>query len=180
MRTAVLTAKRSVVLEITLIVTFTLLMVISANIRIPLPFTPVPLTLQTFVLYLNLRLMKKKAFLSQCLYVMLGIIGLPVFTNAGSGILYMFGPTGGYLLGFLATAFILPYFQPQKDSFLNLFMFFFTAAVVIYSLGVGWLVFMHHFIFTSAITLGVVPFVYGEIIKLFLAATFPLKGLSKE
>ena len=82
---------------------FTLLTTLGAIVRIPLPNTPVPLTLQTvFVVLSGVALGARLGLASQLLYVALGTAGMPIFANGGSGIAYVTGPTAGYLLGFHA------------------------------------------------------------------------------
>ena len=97
-----LVSKRIYIITMNIFLTlfFTFLFVVSSCIRIPLFFSPVPITMQTFVLFLSLALLRKKAAVSYLFYIVLGTSGFSVFANGGSGILYLFGPTGGYLFGF--------------------------------------------------------------------------------
>jgi biotin transport system substrate-specific component len=89
-----------------LITLFAALTALGARVTIPLPFTPVPVTLQVlFPLLAGLLLGSKRGALSQAQYVAAGLAGLPVFAKGGSGPAYLFGSTGGYLLGFIAAAF---------------------------------------------------------------------------
>ncbi len=164
------TEKRSLVIDIGLIFSFTLLMVLSAHIRIPLFFTPVPFTLQTLVVYLSLILLKHKACFSQVLYILLGIGGLPIFANGGAGWLYFLGPTGGYLFGFLVAALVFPYFLPRKPHLLKTLSFFAGAGLLIYTLGISWLMLVHHFTFAQSLIAGVYPFIPGAIVKIVVAS----------
>lgn len=92
--------------ELALITLFAALTALGARVAIPLPFTPVPVTLQVlFPLLAGLLLGSKRGALSQAEYVAAGLVGLPVFAKGGSGLAYLFGPTGGYLLGFIVAAF---------------------------------------------------------------------------
>lgn len=94
--------------EWALITLFAALTAIGARVAIPLPFTPVPVTLQVlFPLLAGLLLGSRRGALSQAEYVAAGLAGLPVFAKGGSGLAYLFGPTGGYLLGFIAAAFLV-------------------------------------------------------------------------
>jgi biotin transport system substrate-specific component len=87
---------------------FAALTALGARVTIPLPFTPVPVTLQVlFPLLAGLLLGGKRGALSQAEYVAAGLAGLPIFAKGGSGLAYLFGPTGGYLLGFIAAAFVV-------------------------------------------------------------------------
>lgn len=94
--------------ELALITLFAALTALGARVAIPLPFTPVPVTLQVlFPLLAGLLLGSKRGALSQAEYVAAGLAGLPVFAKGGSGLTYFLGPTGGYLLGFIAAAFVV-------------------------------------------------------------------------
>ena len=89
---------------------FALLMAISANAFVYLPFTPVPITMQVLTVLLSaIALGSKLAFLSQLQYVLAGLLGAPVFAGFKSGLSVVLGPTGGYIMGFLAAAFIAGY-----------------------------------------------------------------------
>ncbi|MDD5195409.1 MAG: biotin transporter BioY [Candidatus Omnitrophica bacterium] len=154
---------------------FTPLMIIASYVRIPLPFTPVPFTLQTFVLFLSIAFLRKKAGLAYAIYILLGLCGLPVFANAGSGLAYLFGPTAGYLTGFFIMLLIFPYFLPREKSFLKMFFFFIFASLVYFTLGALWLMSMYHLELTAAISTGVLPFIAGDIIKAGIASTICLK-----
>jgi len=158
-----------------LVVFFTLLMIISAFVRIPLLFTPVPLTLQTLVLYLSIVVLREKASLSQVFYLVLGAAGLPVFANAGAGLLYLAGPTGGYLIGFAAAALVLGRCLPDKLTFTRSVLFFSFAAFLVYFCGISWLMVMHKFSFWQAFLAGVVPFIPGAAIKITLVSLFAVR-----
>ncbi|UCD15039.1 MAG: biotin transporter BioY [Candidatus Omnitrophota bacterium] len=169
MKTVSYSRSRSQSSTILLILTFTFLMVISAHIRIPLFFTPVPITMQTLVLFLNILLLKNKAYFSQLIYIFLGVAGLPVFCKGGAGLLYLLGPTGGYLLGFLAAAVILPFFMRDAASAVKNFLVCIFAIIIVYSLGVSWLLLFHKFSFVAAVCAGVFPFITGDVFKAVLA-----------
>jgi biotin transport system substrate-specific component len=170
-----LSKKNSLVYQTTLIFLFSFFMIVSSYIRIPLWFSPVPITLQTFVLYLSILFLKRKSFFSQVIYLSLGVFGIPVFGNTGAGLWYLFGPTGGYLLGFLLVSIIFPYFLPSKKSFIKIFFYFLLANFLIYILGMSWLIIGFKFTFYKAFLLGVLPFLIGDIIKIVLVSIFPLK-----
>ena len=151
------------------------LMVLSAQIRIPLLFTPVPMTTQTLVLFLSLIVLGRRAALSQSLYLVLGLSGCAVFANGGFGLAYLAGPTGGYLLGFLLVAILFPYFAPKKFSFSNSILFFTLAAIVVYASGLLWLISLHQVPFSTALIVGVYPFLPGEVLKIVCAAFCALR-----
>lgn len=175
MKTAILSRKNYLALRACLVFSFSILMAVSAYVRVPLFFTPVPLTLQTFVFYLSIIFLKRQAIFSQVIYLFLGATGLPVFTNAGAGLLYFFGPTGGYLAGFMAAAFLFPLFSPKENTFLGNFCYFSLIAFCVYSFGVIWLISMCKLSLVAALIAGVVPFILGETFKIALASLLRMK-----
>ncbi|MCK9614807.1 MAG: biotin transporter BioY [Candidatus Omnitrophica bacterium] len=175
MKVATLSQRNYLALRICAIFSFSILMVISAYVRIPLFFTPVPFTLQTFVFYLSIVFLKRQAVFSQAIYLFLGLIGLPVFTNAGSGLLYFLGPTGGYLVGFVVASLIFPFFSPKLDSFFKNFCYFSSVAFCVYFFGIAWLMFIHKFSLTNALIAGAMPFALGEVFKIGSASLIRLR-----
>ena len=175
MKVSVLSQRNYIALRICAIFSFSILMVISAYVRIPLFFTPVPLTLQTFVFYLSIIFLGRQAVFSQAIYLILGLTGLPVFTNAGSGFLYFLGPTGGYLAGFVVASLIFPFFFPKHNTFFKNFCYLFSVAFCVYFFGVAWLMSMYKFSLNSALIAGVAPFALGEIFKIGSASLIRLR-----
>lgn len=155
-----------------LLLTFGALFVaVFAQIRIPLPFTPVPLTGQTFaVLLVGAALGSKRGAASLVLYTALGAFGLPFFAGGASGLAYMSGPTLGYLVGFVAAAYVVGRLAERglERSVRTSFVPFLIGTMVIYIFGAGWLAVL--FGFERALALGVLPFLVGDTIKLALAA----------
>jgi biotin transport system substrate-specific component len=149
-----------------------ILMSLAAFVRIPLPFTPVPATLQTFfVLLSGACLGAGLGAVSQLAYLILGVAGLAAFTGTGSGLFYLAGPTGGYLLGFiLAAAFIGRALKPGRMSFLATAGIFFLGDVILFSCGALWLKLLFGYNFLQVVILGVAPFAAGEIVKIIAAA----------
>jgi biotin transport system substrate-specific component len=168
-------------LEITGIIGFSLLMALSAQIKIPLFFTPVPVTFQNLVLLLSLVILKRKAVFSHLLYIVLGIGGVPLFSNGG-GLFYLLGPTGGYLLGFVCAAWAFPYvyarFLKNQVSFLKLIVVFAAINVLfVYGFGLTWLHYGLGFSLKQGLTLGVYPFLMGDAVKIVVAAGIAVKLL---
>ncbi|MFA5156667.1 MAG: biotin transporter BioY [Candidatus Omnitrophota bacterium] len=157
---------------------FMTLTALGAFVRIPLPFTPVPLTMQTmFVLLAGAFLGSKLGAASQLGYILLGLSGLPIFTGAGSGMLYILGPTGGYLLGFvLAGLFIGRAVKLCPASPAAVFAVFCLADLVLLMSGALWLKFSLGLTMNKALLAGVVPFIAGDIIKAFTATLIYLKS----
>jgi len=147
-----------------------LLVALLAQVRIPLPFTPVPLTGQTFaVLLVGAALGSRRGGASLGLYLALGALGLPFFAGGASGLAYMTGSTLGYLVGFVAAAYITGLLAErglERDLRTSLLPFL-AGTVVIYIFGAGWLTLSLGI--QKAVLLGVIPFLIGDAIKIVLA-----------
>ena len=143
---------------------------ISAKIKIP--FYPVPMTMQTFVvLFLGVSLGYKIGLASVALYLLEGIIGLPVFSNSpekGVGLVYFTGPTMGYLVGFLSASFLASKIN-SKDSFLLVLTKLVVATSTIYIFGLLWLGTIIGWD-KPIFELGAKPFLLAEIFKIALLA----------
>lgn len=160
-----------------LVAVFTILIALGAFVRIPLPFTPVPLTLQTFFVLLGAALLGRNlGLLTQLSYIFLGILGIPVFSATATGLLYILGPTGGYILGFILAALfigsLLKYIQPKL---FHIFILFSLADFIILGCGALWLKFLFNLSFLRALSLGFIPFIAGDILKAFIASAIYLK-----
>ena len=131
------------------------LIALSAQIRVP--FWPVPLTLQTTtILAIGLAYQPRLAIAAVIAYICEGACGLPVFQGMNSGLHYLFGPTGGYLFGFLPAVAIVSYLKGSQPTFGHLFKVCLLAKVPVYVLGVLWL---SSFVgMKSAVGLGLLPF----------------------
>ena len=143
---------------------------ISAKIKIP--FYPVPMTMQTFVvLFLGISLGYKIGLASVSLYLFEGIMGLPVFSNSpekGVGLIYFTGPTMGYLVGFLTAVFLASKIN-NEDSFLIVLSKLLVATSTIYILGLFWLGILIGWD-KPIFALGAKPFLLAEIFKVLILA----------
>ena len=162
---------QSKILKLLLIVFFgSLILAISAKIKIP--FYPVPMTMQTFVvLFLGISFGYKIALATVTLYLFEGIIGLPVFSNSpekGVGLIYFTGPTMGYLIGFLTAGYLASKIN-SKDNFLMVLVKLTVATSTIYILGLLWLGTLIGWD-KPIIALGAKPFLLAEIFKVVLLA----------
>lgn len=156
------------------VVSFVALTVAGAYIRIPLPFTPVPITLQTFfVLLAGAVLGKKLGSLSQAGYLLVGIFGLPVFTGGLYGFARLFGPTGGYLIGFVLASYVIGKLLAADDdaSYPRIVGAMLVGLTVLFAAGTFQLALVMRLPLQSAVAMGVLPFVIGDTIKLLAAAT---------
>ncbi|MBK5200033.1 MAG: biotin transporter BioY [Spirochaetaceae bacterium] len=157
-----------------LIALFTGLIIVGTFLKIPLP--PVPITLQTFfVILAGLLGGMTFGFLSTLLYLLLGLIGLPVFTSGG-GLSALIGPTSGYLISMLFASAIAGFLSDrvkQEDNRVKHIVFCaiggLIATLFIYGCGVTWLKISLSMDWTTALKVGVYPFIIGGIIKLSVA-----------
>ena len=145
-----------------------LALTISAKIKIP--FYPVPMTMQTFVvLFLGLSFGYKIAIATISLYLIEGIFGLPVFSNSperGIGLVYFTGPTMGYLIGFLTASYLASYVN-SKDNMFKIFLKLTLAVSTIYLIGILWLGTLIGWD-KPLFNLGAQPFLLAEVFKLLL------------
>ena len=158
-----------------LIVTGTILLTLSAKIAVP--FYPVPMTLQTLlVLFIGLTYGRILAPLTVALYLFQGAIGLPVYANGG-GVVYLLGPTGGYLIGFLIAVIILSHLSNigwNRNYALTLVSLMF-GTITIFSCGLLQLSIVLNKTIADSMLLGLTPFIYGETFKiLILLVLIPL------
>lgn len=147
------------------------LVALLAQVRIPLPFTPVPLTGQTFGVLLVAALGSKRGAASMALYIALGAFGLPVFAGGAAGLSYMTGATLGYLIGFVLAAYVVGALAERglERSVRTSLLPFLVGTLIIYVCGVTWLTFLLGSL-TKALAAGLVPFLIGDAIKLVAAA----------
>ena len=162
----------------TAVVFVTVLTIVAAQVSIPLPFTPVPFTLQPMVVLLGAAALGSRlGASSQVLYLALGIAGMAVFAASPvlpQGVARLLGPTGGYLMSYPLAAFITGYLAERglDRRYLTSILAMGAGLAVIFSFGVLWLAFgVPQAGLTVAIASGLVPFVLADIVKLFLAAT---------
>ena len=161
-------AAKSTVRNAVLVFGLTALTALSAQVSIPLPFTPVPLTLQTFaVLAGAAALGAERAVLAQVLYLVLAVAGAPVLAGGASGGATVVGATGGYLLGFVVASYVVGKIAErgatQKIS--ATVLAYVAGSAVIYTLGALWLAYSTSNSISWAIANGVVPFLVGDAIK---------------
>ena len=156
-----------------------LLLTVSAKLQVP--FYPVPMTLQTLVIFLlGIAYGPRLAVATVVLYLAQGAVGLPVFSGTperGIGLAYMVGPTGGYLVGFAAATAVTGWVAERSRGVLATALGIAAATVTIYALGAGWLATIVGM--EKALALGVVPFLLGDVVKLALATVLAEMGLSR-
>ena len=166
------TFPRSTVWQRNLLLVFTGALFVSAfaQIKIPLPFTPVPLTGQTFaVLLIGATLGSKRGSASIIIYTAMGAFGLPVFSGGASGLTYLTGATFGYFVGFILAAYFIGRFAEYglERHLRTSLIPFLIGTLIIYLFGAGWLAIL--FGVEKAFSFGILPFLAGDLIKLLLA-----------
>ena len=162
--------------NIILILFATLILAVSAKVQVP--FWPVPMTMQTFVVFLiGMTYGWRLSFFTLFVYLVEGAVGLPVFASGG-GILYLMGPTAGYLYGMLLAASIIGYLSERgfSNSYFMCFLALIVGSVVIFVLGVGYLGSIIGY--NKAISAGLMPFIPSELFKIALAVAL-IPSLSK-
>ncbi|MCU1253249.1 MAG: BioY protein [Edaphobacter sp.] len=162
--------------RVVLVVAATALVAACAHVSLPLPFTPVPLTLQNFaVILVGMALGPVAGFSAMVLYLAEGAMGMPVFSPHGpGGVAQLLGPTAGYLFSYpLAAAvagWVVRAMRPVASRFTRAVIAGVLANVVIFTLAAGWLAHLLHLSASVAWTLAVAPFLLGEAIKITAAA----------
>ena len=156
----------------------TVLTIVAAQVSIPLPFTPVPFTLQPMVVLLGgAALGARLGMSSQLLYLAIGLAGLPVFAASPTlpqGFARLLGPTGGYLMSYPIAAFVAGYLAERgfDRRYVTSVLAMAAGLAVIFAVGVAWIAWgVAHAGFSTAIATGLVPFLPADIVKIFLAAT---------
>ena len=151
---------------------------------IQIPISPVPITLCSMGIYFALYLLGMKfGTLSVLLYILLGAIGVPVFTNFSGGLGKLLGPTGGYIIGYLFLAVIFGFFLSKFPEKLSMQVIgAVLGTLVLYLLGTLWLQHQLNLSFPAALMAGVIPYIPGDIVKLCIAIAIgmPLKKRLKK
>ena len=158
--------------ELTKMTLLTALLCISSYIIIPLPFSLASITAQTIIINLIAFLLKpKQAFTTISVFLLLGLIGIPVFSGGGAGPSKLFGPTGGYLLGYLIAATVISFLKGKDFNIKKcIFLSIVAGMPIIYILGAGYMEFLTKMNFKALITTSVLPFIPLDILKCILAA----------
>lgn len=148
---------------------FACILSILAQIKIDLPIG-VPITLQTLGIYLiALYLKPKLAFITTLTYLLMGIIGLPVFHGFKGGIGILLGPTGGYIFAFPFTALLISYLVYNKNSLIIKIISLIIGTCLCYFIGTLWFVFISDNSLLAALSMCVIPFIPGDIVKMIIA-----------
>jgi biotin transport system substrate-specific component len=157
-----------------IVIAASLFVALCARVTVPLPFTPVPLTLQNFgVLTVGLLLGSRRGFAALALYLIEGAFGLPVFSpsmSLGVGVFRILGPTGGFLMAYPLVAFIAGYiYEHSSRRFGWAALSAVAAELVLFVAGLSWLAVLTHSV-SLALRYGLYWFVFAEVIKVLMAA----------
>jgi biotin transport system substrate-specific component len=158
--------------QVSLLVGASLFVALCAHVTLPLPFTPVPLTLQNFgVLMVGLALGSRRGFAVLALYLAEGLAGLPVFSPTGpGGLAQLLGPTGGFLMAYPLVAGLAGWIMERgRSSFARAALAGLAGEVVLFAAGLIWLAALTHS-FAEAARFGLYAFVFAEVIKVMSAA----------
>lgn len=144
---------------------------ILAPLSVPLPGNLVPISLTNFVLYLVAYMLDwKYATVTYVVYMLLGIVGLPVFSGYGSGLAKVAGPTGGYLVGFIFIPLICGYINKKFEGKIYMSVIGMVAGLTCaYLLGTVWFSYQQNMGFVPSLALCVYPFLIGDAIKIIVA-----------
>lgn len=163
--------KNQRVLKLTLIALMAAILCILSPIAIPLPFSIVPISCATFAVYLCAGVLGHKlGTISVIIYILLGMVGVPVFAGWSAGVGVVVGPSGGYVIGYLIISFCTGFFISKANG--NIF--FTVLGMIIgtigcYGIGTVWLGMQLDLGVKEALLAGVIPFILGDIIKIIIA-----------
>lgn len=155
-----------------LVVGAALLTAATAQLVVPLPFTPVPISGQTFaVLLAGAALGPARGAAAMGLYAILGLVGLPFYAEGSSGPAVIMGASGGYIIGFIVAAWVVGLLARRglDRRVSSTVLAFLAGSLVVYAVGVPWLAIVAGTSLLGAIELGVIPFLIGDVIKAALA-----------
>lgn len=175
---AVWMRERNLVTQAAVLLTANLLLILCAQLSLRLPFSPVPITAQTFaVVMVGIVLGSRLGTAVVVAYLLQGLVGLPVFAEFGNGLRFL-GPTGGYLLGFIPAAYFagLLWERSSKKTLLTGFGVALAAEATVFAVGLAWLaVFVG---WGSAVAVGLVPFIPGTLLKCAAVAALAPRSMA--
>jgi biotin transport system substrate-specific component len=162
-----------------IVIAASLFVALCARVTVPLPFTPVPLTLSNFaVLAVGLTLGARRGFAALVFYLAEGAMGLPVFAPSplGGGIAQILGPTGGFLMAYPLVAFVAGWiYEKSSRKFVWAAIGGTVGEIVLFAGGLGWLFLLTHSV-SQTMKWGLYWFLFAEVIKILLAAGVAERG----
>ena len=167
--------KKLTTYQLTLTAVMAAVICVLGPISMAIPISPVPISLASMAVYLAVTVLGMKLGTLSCLiYLLLGLVGLPVFSGGSAGAAKLFGPTGGYLVGYLflaliAGAFVGRYTENKWKSIAFAALGMVLGTMVLYALGTAWLAYSAGMDFQAALWAGVIPFIPGDLVKMVIA-----------
>ena len=138
-----------------------------------IPIGPVPISLTNLIIYISLYVLgMKQTLISYLTYLLIGLVGLPVFSGFHGGVARLFGPTGGYLIGFIFMVIITGRIIDRHTKWQMCLVGMILGTLVCYAFGTSWLAYQTGMDFTSALFAGVIPFIPGDLIKIGIALLY--------
>lgn len=167
--TATKTNSKFTIQQIAMIAVMTAVTCVLAPLSVPIG--PVPISLTNLVIYFSLYLLGwKLGTLSYVIYLLIGLVGVPVFSGFSAGPAKLFGPTGGYLIGFIPMAIIAGIvIDKYTEKWLLCLLAMIVGTIVCYALGTAWLAYEAKMDMMAALWAGVIPFIPGDLVKMALA-----------
>lgn len=136
---------------------------------VKIPITIIPVTLQTFGLLVVCGILGRKAVIAVIVYILLGIIGIPVFSGFGSGIGVILGPTGGFIIGFIPMSLFVGNFYDREKSMYYNFGVMLIGSIILYVVGVAIFCYNVNMSVKEALPIVMYPFVIGDLLKIIVA-----------
>ncbi len=163
-------AKNTRTIQLTMTALMAAVICILGPITIPLPVSPVPISFTNLAIYLTVMLIGwKRGTVSYLIYLCIGLIGVPVFSAFSGGPGKLFGPTGGYLIGFIFMTLIAGWFVDRFDGKKSMaFLGMILGTIATYAFGTAWLAYQADLSFGAALAAGVIPFIPGDLIKVVI------------
>lgn len=158
--------------QMVLIALMTAVTCVLGPLSIPLPFSPVPISLTNFAIFLAIFVLgMKNGTISFIIYLLLGAVGVPVFSSFREGLQVLAGPTGGYLIGFIFLALIMGFALDHFDrKLVPTIIGMIIGMVVCYAFGTVWLAKLLSLSFKEGLMMGVIPYLAGDVAKIIIAA----------
>ena len=158
--------------QMVLIALMTAVTCVLGPLSIPLPFSPVPISLTNFAIFLAIFVLgMKNGTISFIIYLLLGAVGVPVFSSFRGGFQVLAGPTGGYLIGFIFLALIMGFALDHFDrKLVPTIIGMIIGMAVCYAFGTVWLAKLLSLSFKEGLMMGVIPYLPGDVAKIIIAA----------
>ena len=170
MEVSVMEPKKFNTKTLALIGVMTAFICIMGPLSIQIPISPVPISLGTLAIYFAVNVLGMKKGIVSCLvYLLIGFVGLPVFSGFSSGPAKLLGPTGGYLIGYIFLALICGFVIDRTSNVFICFFGILLGTAVLYLFGTVWLSYQGNMPFMKALAAGVLPFIAGDLVKIVIA-----------